>query len=98
MKVAFVTEEEHQVVLDRLAELEQRVAALLKGEAVEAAFLTPKQVASRFRIDTHRVYAALEAGKLRAERRGLRLGGLWRIKPTDADRWYARFEAGRSNQ
>lgn len=100
MSATVATADEVARLEARIAELEAAFAKLAQGAAIAASaapvFLTAKQVAARFRIDTHRVYDALALGKLEAEKRdgGGNRSCTYRITPAAADAWYARFERG----
>ncbi len=59
----------------------KEIAATTSGEQ----YLTPEQIASMLQITERTVYRWLDAGQLR----GVKLGRLWRIKPTDYEAFLA---------
>ena len=62
-------------------------------------FLTPEEIAAHLKVVPRTVYRWLSSGDLR----GVKLGRIWRVSPTDLDRfmrahsnedaWRARFDA-----
>jgi hypothetical protein len=92
-----VDEAEWKALVARLAAVEQELKQR-PATAGDRAFLTPRQVAKRHGIGVERVYAALESGRLTADRvPGKGRAGVWyRVKPADADTWYETFERNRA--
>ncbi len=90
MTVTVATKEETDALAARLAELERLVAKLAGGTAEAAReYLTPREIAKRYRIRESVVYNAIADGKLTADKRPISQGRVgYLVKLAEAVAWY----------